>query len=549
MADQDEGLCIPPEIWDILLGLLDFRAVAALGATCRLVNNVMRAQTRFAFGKVRLSPMQAHIRDRATRMPDAEEKQKNVFLLHAPMGFGKTITGLSLAFANPDDGHRYVYVVPPKAFDTWVREAAKVFGTKSNTVTARTCVLFAHSSVATHKRYIDKALERAQDGILTFGPAVRAIVTSTTSRFGTGVATRWGTRIVVDEAHASTNLTISNLAQFRWAVRLSANTMSVESTLGEVLWGRVDVSTRCMDGSIPLVVLHRSLVQPYVTGDFNEARGFTPPAYKVDSIAKNLDTYMSALTFIFAEVPRGQIAMYLPDGETGDAIANALPSIAVGWELISFVNATSKIRLFESLDRSVLVIRLNKSEAINIRASHLVIVRPDWVNPIRYAQLVGRVLRPTNSNKEAAVFLVVPRGVPAHRVAYYDALRRLIADDLQLGIPDHRPSEFEKADACLRLCGSSLDCAAPTEVVAAVGIAFDSPEAVPTILARWLQEKAPSLSAQHMYALLGLPAPTLPALAAPAARSAATAGASAAVAGAPSAALSERELDELLGLA
>src|SRR5262245_21065878 len=111
-----EVIELPAEIWDIIFKLLDFRTVMVLGTVCRLTTSTMRGQRRSEFGHVRLSSMQASIRDRAGRMPDAPENSRNVFTLQAPMGFGKTITSLSFAFTEPSDSHRYVYVVPPKAF-------------------------------------------------------------------------------------------------------------------------------------------------------------------------------------------------------------------------------------------------------------------------------------------------------------------------------------------------------------------------------------------------------------------------------------------------
>jgi superfamily II DNA or RNA helicase len=531
MSEPGYTLYVPDEIWDILFQMLDFRAVAALGTSCRIARKVMRAQKRLVFGHVFLSPMQASITARSKLMPNASKGKRHYYAVQAPVGFGKTITGLSFAFADPTDPNLYVYFVPPKAFDTWIRDVDKVFGNALG-VGPGTRVLFAHSSAAAHTRLIKGALEtyrlqaaQNKKGRLQFKPSVRAIITTTTSKIGKEVVAKWGTRIVIDEAHAMTDRTWLQVGRFRWLALLSANEVKLVDDGTNVMFDRVVVSTKYMEGSVPLVEVHRSLVEPYKTPYFNEARQFTIPNQKIASIANNLVEYLEALTAIFAQVPNGQIALFLPDGDTGDAIADALPGIAIGWELVPFVNATTKIRYFESLVRSVLVIRLNKSEAITILASAFIIVRPDWINPIRYMQMIGRGLRSTNTNKQLDVHLIVPRGVPALRAAFYEAVRRLMADDLELPIPDHRASEFEKADAALRVCGSSLDRAAPSEVVAAIGVGFDNPELTPTILGLWEKEAAPTIALDQMRALLGLHPPMI----------------------APEAAMTDCELDELLG--
>lgn len=492
------------DVYGIILSLLDFRFMASLACTCRGAYRALRKEKRLRFGRYRLSPMQAHIRDTACSMPDALGGATNIFTGCAPMGFGKTATGYSIAFADPEDNNHYVFVVPPKAFDTWAQEAIKIFGTVTGAVTAKTRVLFAHSSQAQHLRHIKDVSERAGDqGTPDFGPRIRALVTTSSSKFGMGIARRWATRVIIDEAHAVTTRTWNAAPSVRWKVLLSANDIYVRTSALDVHWGGVTIAAKYMELLVPRVELRRSVVKAYVTYEFDESRQYTTPDQKIDSITKNLDEYCRALRHVMATIPKGQIALYLPDGEAGDAIAAELERIAPDWTIITFVAATKKIRQFESYSHAILVVRLNKSEAINILASHLVIVRPDWVNPVRYAQLIGRVLRPTNTNKKAIVYSIAPHGTPTLRLAYYEALRCLMTKDLQLEIPHLRASELEKADATLRLCGSSLERAAPAEVVAAVGTGFDHPATSGKVLEHWRDTEKPTLTKEHMLTLLG----------------------------------------------
>jgi hypothetical protein len=506
-TENGDSLEVPGDIYGVLFSLLDFRFMASLACTCRVAHAALRRLKRLKFAMVRLGPMQAFIRDEVHAMPDAAVGQCNVFITEAPMGFGKTITAYSIAFADPADTHHYVYVVPPKAFDTWVQEAAKIFGTVTNGVTPKTRVLFAHSNKKAHMDYIKKVTEAAGRGAhISFGPNVRALVTSSSSRYGMAVAKRWGTRFVMDEAHAVTDHTWQSLPPTRWLALFSANRIRVNGNGVTIRWGEVAVTARLMENTVPKVSLHFASVAPRVIPEFDESRNYTTPDQKIDSIVKNLDEYCRALTRIFATIPSGQVALYLPNGEAGDAISAELARLAPGWEIVPFTQATKKIRYFETLDRAILELRLDKSEAINILASHLIVVRPDWVNPIRYAQLIGRILRPTNENKEAAVYVIVPRGVPTYRISYFEALRNLMAKDLQLEIPLLRASELEKGEVTLQLLGSSLAKAAYAEVVAVLGTGFDKPNTATAVLQQWdaLDDpKVKTLTRSQMVTLLG----------------------------------------------
>ncbi len=147
------------------------------------------------------------------------------------------------------------------------------------------------------------------------------------------------------------------------------------------------------------------------------------------------------------------------------------------------------------------------SEAINILASELVIVRPDWVNSQRYSQTVGRVLRLTNHNPTVRVTLIMPEGVPVLRACYYEALRLLAREGHASDCSKYRAAEFLKADSTLRALGSSMG-GAPAEVLAAMGVGLEEPDYAPTLFKAWQDGAQKTLSEEAMKALLDLKATT-----------------------------------------
>jgi hypothetical protein len=501
---------IPEDVYGLIFARLDFLSAALLACVCCEARKAYLAVRGLKFGSVRLSAAQAEIRRRVLAMP-AGEGAANLFGIQAPMGFGKTIVGLSIALEKSaaNRAHRYLIVVPPKAYDTWVKEWAKVSGARASAPDSP--VLFAHSSVPLHRRRFVAAVEALAAGgpeapgaaTRALGPKVRALVLSATSCSGWELAGAWAGRAIADEAHAATSRVRSLLAGFRWLALMSANRMEGEC------WDSVAIAARQLTGLVPaIVVRHLPIDACPGPGSASEATHYATAAHKTRLIADNLPAYERALTAVFAEIAWGQVVVFVPDGAAGTLIAEAIPGIATGWEVLSFVNSTSRIREFESYARGVLVIRLNKSEALNILASHMVIARPDWVNETRYGQLIGRVARPTNRNPAVPVFVIAPRGLPMNRLRYYEANRELLLRGVALRHPQlYRAGEFERADGTLRALGSSLATAAPTELMAALGVGFDEPESAGTLYACWLGEPARALRDEHMRALLGLRPP------------------------------------------
>jgi hypothetical protein len=503
----------PAEIYVLFSQYLDFRSVARLRAVCRAARNGLRTRKRLELGQVRLSDAQAAIRDAAIEMPDSPGgTPTNVFVLRAPMGFGKTIVGLSLPFADPADGHRYIFVVHPAAYDTWVAEVIKVFGSNARAVTPATRIVFAHSSIPHHNALAKRAVEFFEAGAppggeakSPLGPGVRAVITTNTSSVGLALIKLWATRVVLDEAHVTPQHLWITIAPFPWIVALSANIVRPALNTFKV-WrdnGSASswvVAAGVMEGVVPVAKPRQIVVAPY--GD--EARQFGDSHDKRVHLERNLGAYVTALIGIFATIADGRVVLYLPDGDTSAEIVRAAPQYAPSWRITEFNRAVSKLRAFEAADRSILVMHHSKSVAVNIHATHLVIVRPDWVNPVRYAQIMGRVLRPLSPTASIDAFLVMPRGVPAIRTAFAEALRMLATAELHLEPPSFSALEFLKADTCLRACGSSVVGAAPAELLAVLGVALHDPSIANALLSRWAAGPVKTLTEPQVRSFLDL---------------------------------------------
>lgn len=492
----------PAEIYELFSRFLDFRSVARLRAVCRAARNGLRTRKRYELGQIRLSEAQAAIRDAVIEMPDGTPA--NLFVVQAPMGFGKTIVGLSVAFADLTDGHRYIYVVHPAAYDTWVAEVIKVFGAGARAVTPATRIVFAHSSVPHHNALAKRTIDSADGGPGTpLGPNVRAVITTNTSSVGLALIRSWATRVVLDEAHVTPSHMWTTISTFPWIMALSANI--VRPALAFNLWrgngtSSWTVAAGTMEGVVPTAKPRQVLVAPYEA----EARQFSDSHNKRVYLEQNINAYVTALIGIFAGIANGRLVLYLPDGDASTEIINAAPQYAPGWLVTEFNRAVSKLHRFETAARSILIVHHAKSVAINIHATHLVIVRPDWVNPVRYAQIVGRVLRPLGPTASVDAFLIVPRGVPAIRTAFAEALRTLATTELHMEPPAFSALEFLKADTYLRACGSSVATASPVELLAVLGVAIHAPDIAATLLARWVANPSKTLTEPQVRSLLDL---------------------------------------------
>jgi hypothetical protein len=447
------------------------------------------------------------IRDEICAMPNSTTT--NIFILRAPMGFGKTIVGLSVPFADPADPHRYIYIVPPAAFDTWVTEVVKVFGAAARSVGPSTQIVFAHSSVPQHNTHAKNAIASAGGGVPDLGANVRAVITTSASGLGAALARTWATRAILDEAHATTGRTWDGVSGLYWIVGLSANIVTPLITPYNLWRGSQHrvcehsswvVAAGVMEGVVPIADPCRMLVAPW--GD--EARQFGRSQDKKACLEQNIGVYVTALMGVFAGISKGHVVLYLPDGDASEAIVDAAPRYAASWQIIKFINAVSKIRQFEKIERSILIAHHARTVAINIHATHLIVIRPDWVNAIRYAQLIGRVLRPLSPTSSVGTYLIMPHGIPMLRVAFAEALRVLAAAGLQVAAPELSPLEFLKAEACLQACGGSIIAATPIELLAVLGVSINDPTIAEDLFARWATSPVRTLTETHMRGFLGL---------------------------------------------
>jgi hypothetical protein len=312
--------------------------------------------------------------------------------------------------------------------------------------------------------------------------------------------------VILDEAHATTGRTWKKLAGLKWIATLSANVVSPILDSYSVWRGVRDqgsswtVAAGVMAGVVPTARPRQITVAPWR----DEDRQFGNGAEKKTNLGQNIDAYVSALTGLFAELSGGRVVLYLPDGDASEAIIDAAPQFATDWRVIKFINAVSRIWQFETLNRAILVAHHAKTVAINIHATHLIVVRPDWINPVRYAQLIGRVLRPLSPTATIDAFLIMPRGIPSIRVAFAEAVRVLIVAGLHPPLPEFGALDYLKADACLRACGSTAVGSSPIELLAAMGVGVCDPACAEKLLAHWLTNPAKTLTETSLRCLLGL---------------------------------------------
>jgi len=106
----------PADIYMMFAQFLDFHSIARLDRVCRSAHSGMMRHKGLKLGTLMLSPEQGRIRAAIASMPNAEpgDPLANAFVLRAPMGFGKTVCGMSVAYADLKDGHRYLIMVPPR---------------------------------------------------------------------------------------------------------------------------------------------------------------------------------------------------------------------------------------------------------------------------------------------------------------------------------------------------------------------------------------------------------------------------------------------------
>lgn len=484
----------PSSIYELFMHFLDFRSVANLSAVSRTARAGSKLGKQFVFGNVRLSLAQLAVRDAALAMR-ATAYTTPMFVLRAPMGFGKTIIGLSIALSVPAAGNRYLIVVPPATYDTWVNEADKVFG-GVRAYTPRTTLLFANSSIPKHAAVLPPAAQ-------AIPKQARTVVVSSSSR-NLDVFVEWATRIIIDEAHAITSSVRTQLVG-KWAVALSANivdpspwTLWRHGSDEKASWS---FETGVMKGIIPEGAVRYVTVPPLGF----EARSYVLPHDKKSAIDQNLHEYVAALKSVFCQIITGRVVLYLPDGTAADSLIASVGEFAPGWSSVVFSKAVSKIRLFEQKNRCILFMHHAHAIGINISAHYLISARVDWVNPIRYSQLVGRVLRPTRAASVIDVVLIIPSGLSELRARYAEAIRSAAVSGLVIDTPkDLKALVHLMANAALEACGSSTRAASPAEILAAAGIGFILPEYVTPLRRLWSGGNQ-TITERQLERLLGIP--------------------------------------------
>jgi len=456
------------------------------------------------FGTVTLSPQQLEF-VRALSQPSSGMDKSDVRVLQAPMAFGKTITAMATIVPDGifDPQERVVVTGPSKVIDTWRIEFERVFpGCVDREV------LVAHQSRK-------KQLAR----FLAGDPDCRVVLMSWACK-SVGAALLWATRFVVDEAHTAHPKFMDLLYDTKRPCLLVSANRVAPHIRPSVVVGREETYLEAK-ARVPELQLRVKCIESVA----HERRSFVAQELREGCIRARLDEYVDVIleTVRKAAVKGGSkkkaprrktnVAIYLPGGAAGKLLEHRLVTAleAESWQVFKFVRAVSKLQRFQKASRSVVLIGHAHSESINVLASHLIIVRPDWVNVDRFAQIVGRTLRPTSPFDRVQAVCIVAHGVSRLRLAYYLARRHLtdiwpIEEDKQGKTKHAWPAarDLLAAEASLQEIDSSLVTASNAEVAAALDIRWHNPLICAAVFDLWLADSVKTITEEQMLELIAL---------------------------------------------
>lgn len=351
-------------------------------------------------GMIKLRPSQWYIKERISRMG------KGKYFIRAPMSYGKTLLGLALASSGNE---RYVICVPPKALQTWLAEIHKMYGPQAilKNDPARSCVLVMYAQ--SHKEHVQfvnqNQLTNYNKIILTTTFVIRHLMNDP-----------WVTnsRLILDEA-ATGKLDVSHIP---WTCRLSANYIADEYNL------KISVKDSYMNRLLPNT---KVMYWRIPASSEKERNQYTILKDHYSLIEKMSYHYTDVLASILRNPSNGnKMVIYVPAGSPLEFLQPTISGVANNLGM-TYYDFDKKLEVLDAFyadpSRSVLVTSHNNSEAVNIHADSICVIRPDWLGFKRVKQLVGRVLRTGNPNREIMVHYITTEGIGFFRTVYGEALR------------------------------------------------------------------------------------------------------------------------------
>lgn len=351
-------------------------------------------------GNIKLRPSQWYIKERISRMGVGK------YFIRAPMSYGKTLLGLALASSGNE---RYVICVPPKALQTWLAEIYKMYGPqailKNNPAQSYVLVMYAQSHKE-HAHFISQNQLTAYNKII--------LTTTFVIRYLMGDPWVIGSRLILDEA-ATGKLDVS---QIPWTCRLSAN------YIVDKYDHQISVKDSYMDRLLPNA---KPMYWRIPASSEKERNQYAVLKDHYSLIEKMSYHYSDVLANILRSPSNGnKMVIYIPAGTPLEFMRPIVSFVANSLGMTCY-DFDKKLDVLESFytdpSRSVLVTSHNNSEAVNIHADSICVIRPDWLGFKRVKQLVGRVLRTGNPHREIAVHYVTAEGIGFFRTVYGEALR------------------------------------------------------------------------------------------------------------------------------
>lgn len=431
---------------DIYITIIDFCSFSdgvKLALTCKhlykmFMECVSNRWPKLRSGYFNLKPFQYRVKELFT------ENREISLTVNAPMGFGKTAMGLSLALdgwikdeSRGVDRLPWLILVPPKAISTWIAEAKKMFGNEIFNPKAKTSPLLVPHS-------IHSPLQCSEASKNLGNPPhyeVYAILMST-SQIWDKSARYEG--IILDEAHtAMKKKWFTKMKTVKTGKRLyltAANCLCMtneENSPG--IPHRLKAGNDIIKSKLPTLVSH--------IVDMKGERVFSNEAPS----ERDIDLYvcMEQILEIIGD-KKGRTTVFFPNVHTNSRntdmqkksskksksedpkciateklfennIKKIMEEKGKKDRVFIHKNATSVIESFEETENGILFISHNWSESININCERAIILRGDWVNKERFRQIIGRVFRPTNTNKYVDVYHLVPTGLPRLKTIYMDS--------------------------------------------------------------------------------------------------------------------------------
>lgn len=365
-------------------------------------------------GRVTLKPAQYVLAQKvleSTKTIDSKGSRFHnaiVNVVQAPMGFGKTILGIAIASLSP---HRYLILVPAKALETWITELVRVFGDEAilKKDPASSPVLVAYRS--NYPLHYTAMVENSFTD-------VNKIILTTTSSWSILDRRRPfraldNTRVIIDEIE--TTKVMSHI-RTKWVCGLSANHDPFQD------WRYFTVNPAEVNEINPEVDTRYWLFPSSYTTIRIDMRS--------SMFEEELHHYIRLLGEIISDDKNGvKTAVFCPAGGSFDLFLTTVRSFVrnMGRELFVFRKSLGALTSFkECTGRALLLISEKNSEAINVVADSIVVIRPEWVGFKRLQQIVGRVVRPIN--EKVVIHYVTSKGYGKFR-AFSAEMMRLVNVD------------------------------------------------------------------------------------------------------------------------